>query len=122
MLTFEVQGGTEAALELMRSLNLCSLAENLGAVETLVTHSASMTHASLTAEERDALGIGDGLIRLSVGLEEPDHIIADLSQALDKALTTFQRPGADGDDDTAPQDTFAHVEAVVTSNYGGGAQ
>jgi cystathionine beta-lyase/cystathionine gamma-synthase len=90
MLTFEVQSGTQPALELMRSLNLCSLAENLGAVETLVTHSASMTHASLTAEERDALGIGDGLIRLSVGLKEPDHIIADLSQALDKALTTFQ--------------------------------
>ncbi len=123
MLTFEIQGGTEPALELMRSLNLCSLAENLGAVETLVTHSASMTHAALTAEERDALGIGDGLIRLSVGLEEPDHIIADLSQALDKALAAFPAsPETEADGGHDSQETFAHVEAVAASTYGGGAQ
>ena len=92
MLCFEIVGGTEPALELMSSLRLCSLAENLGAVETLVTHSASMTHASLTESERAALGIGDGLIRLSVGLEEPADIIADLEQALEKALDTAASP------------------------------
>jgi cystathionine beta-lyase/cystathionine gamma-synthase len=86
MLTFEVQGGTPAALHLMKSLNLCALAENLGAVETLVTHSASMTHAALTPEERERLGIGDGLVRLSVGLENPADIIADLEQAIEAAV------------------------------------
>lgn len=91
MLTFEVEGGAETALELMRSLRLCSLAENLGAVETLVTHSASMTHASLTPSEREALGIGDGLIRLSVGLEEPADIIADIDRALADALSARQQ-------------------------------
>jgi len=91
MLTFEVEGGTEPALVLMGSLRLCSLAENLGAVETLVTHSASMTHASLTASEREALGIGDGLIRLSVGLEDPADIIADIEQALVTALAATRQ-------------------------------
>ena len=91
MLSFEVVGGTEPALEIMSSLRLCSLAENLGAVETLVTHSASMTHASLTPEEREALGISDGLIRVSVGLEEPADIIADLDQALERALAAPER-------------------------------
>ena len=109
MLTFEVEGGTEPAFELMRSLKLCSLAENLGAVETLVTHSASMTHASLTAEERQALGIYDGLIRLSVGLEEPADIIADLDQALDIALTR-----------ATTGTTFTSVEAVAEVSLGGG--
>lgn len=87
MLTFELAGGVEAGRELMRSLKICSLAENLGAVETLVTHPASMTHASFTPEERERLGIGDGLIRLSVGLEDAGDIIADLEQALERALS-----------------------------------
>ena len=128
ILTFEVEGGTAPALVLMASLSLCSLAENLGAVETLVTHSASMTHASLTDEERAALGIGDGLIRLSVGLEEPDDIIADLSQALDKALATAPASAELGAEIPAtapaprrdPHDTFAYAEAAVSSSYDGG--
>jgi cystathionine beta-lyase/cystathionine gamma-synthase len=57
------------------------LAENLGAVQTLVTHPATMTHADVPAEARRAAGITDGLIRLSVGLEDPEHLIADLDQA-----------------------------------------
>jgi cystathionine beta-lyase/cystathionine gamma-synthase len=65
----------------MNSLKLCALAENLGAVETLVTHPASMTHGDIPAARRRALGITDGLIRLSVGLEDPADIIADLNQA-----------------------------------------
>ena len=85
MLSFEVTGGTPAALELMKSVKLCALAENLGAAETLITHPASMTHADIPPETRVALGIPDGLIRLSVGLEDPPDIIADLEQALDKA-------------------------------------
>ena len=85
MLSFEVTGGTPAALELMKSVKLCSLAENLGAAETLITHPASMTHADIPPETRLALGIPDGLIRLSVGLEDVPDIIADLEQALEKA-------------------------------------
>jgi len=85
MLSFEVTGGTPAALELMKSVKLCALAENLGAAETLITHPASMTHADIPAQKREALGIPDGLIRLSVGLEDPADIIADLEQALRKA-------------------------------------
>jgi len=86
MLTFEVAGGVDAGRELMRSVEVCALAENLGAVETLVTHPASMTHASLGPDERARLGIGDALIRVSVGLEDPEDLIADLEQALERAL------------------------------------
>lgn len=82
MIAFEVEGGAAAGAQVMNSVKLCTLAENLGAVETLITHPATMTHASIPAEERDALGIGDGLVRLSVGLENPADIIADLDQAL----------------------------------------
>ncbi|PYY15052.1 MAG: cystathionine gamma-synthase [Acidobacteria bacterium] len=85
MLSFEVTGGTPAALELMKSVKLCALAENLGAAETLITHPASMTHADIPPATREALGIPDGLIRLSVGLEDAADIIADLEQALGKA-------------------------------------
>src|SRR5437588_11613004 len=59
MLSFEVTGGTPAALELMKSVKLCALAENLGAAETLIRHRASMTHADIPAQTRDALGIPD---------------------------------------------------------------
>jgi len=82
LLAFEVEGGTEAGIRVMNSVKLVSLAENLGAVESLVTHPASMTHASIPAEEREAAGISDGLVRLSVGLESPADVIADLSRAL----------------------------------------
>jgi cystathionine beta-lyase/cystathionine gamma-synthase len=85
MLSFEVTGGTPAALELMKSVKLCALAENLGAAETLITHPASMTHADIPPQTRAVLGIPDGLIRLSVGLEDPPDIIADLEHALIKA-------------------------------------
>ena len=81
MLSFEVRGGTEAGIAVMNSVKLCSLAENLGAVETLVTHPASMTHADVPPETRAAIGISDGLIRLSVGLENPRDLITDLEQA-----------------------------------------
>ena len=82
LIAFEVEGGTEAGIRLMNSVRLCSLAENLGAAETLITHPVSMTHGSVPPEQREAAGITDGLVRLSVGLEDPDDIIADLEQAL----------------------------------------
>jgi cystathionine beta-lyase/cystathionine gamma-synthase len=68
----------------MNSVKLCSLAENLGAAETIITHPASMTHADVPADQRKSAGITDGLVRLSVGLENADDLIADLDQALKK--------------------------------------
>ena len=87
MLSFEVRGGTEAGIAVMNSVKLCSLAENLGAVETLITHPASMTHADVPPETRAAIGISDGLVRLSVGLENPRDVIADLDQAFRAAAS-----------------------------------
>lgn len=83
LLAFEVEGGVEAGIRVMNAVRVCSLAENLGAAETLVTHPASMTHAAVPVELRQATGITDGLIRVSVGLENPDDIIADLRRALE---------------------------------------
>lgn len=85
MLSFDLHGGSQVAIDLMNALQLCALAENLGSVETLVTHPASMTHASVPEEERHRLGISEGLVRLSVGLEDATDIIADLTQALNVA-------------------------------------
>lgn len=83
MLSFELVAGAPAGIALASHVQLCALAENLGAVETLVTHPASMTHAQIPSEERTALGITDGLVRLSVGLEDPADVISDLESALD---------------------------------------
>ncbi len=82
LIAFEVAGGVEAGIRLMNSVKLCALAENLGSAETLITHPVSMTHAAVPPEQRAAAGITDGLVRLSVGLENPEDIIADLEQAL----------------------------------------
>ena len=84
MLWFEVKGGVASGKQLMDTLELWSLAENLGSVESLVTHSVTMTHADMPVEERLAAGITDGLVRLSAGLESADDLIADLKQALDR--------------------------------------
>lgn len=82
MLAFEVVGGYQEAIKVMNSVNLCSLAESLGSVETLITHPASMTHGPIPQEQRVKIGITDGLIRLSVGLENSEDIINDLAKAL----------------------------------------
>jgi cystathionine beta-lyase/cystathionine gamma-synthase len=66
----------------MNNVELCALAESLGAVETMVTHPATMTHAGVPKEEREARGLTDGLVRISVGIEDVEDIIADLDQAL----------------------------------------
>jgi cystathionine beta-lyase/cystathionine gamma-synthase len=82
VLSFELAGGAPAARELLGRVRLCRLAEHVGSVETLLTHSASMTHADVPPEERRLAGIDDGLLRLSVGLEEPEDILRDLLGAL----------------------------------------
>jgi len=82
LIAFEVEGGVEAGIRLMNSVRLCALAENLGAAETIITHPASMTHADVPRSQREAAGITDGLVRLSVGLENPVDLIGDLVQAL----------------------------------------
>ena len=82
MISFELRGGFEAGKTLMNSLKLASLAESLGAVETMVTHPASMTHASVPRDVRLARGLTDGLVRLSVGIEDVRDIEEDLAQAL----------------------------------------
>jgi len=83
MLSFELNGGTEAVRDLIDRLDLFTLAESLGGVESLIAHPATMTHAAMTPEARVTAGITDGLVRLSVGLEHQDDILADLVQALD---------------------------------------
>ena len=84
MISFELKGGFEAGKTLLNSLKLCSLAVSLGDTETLIQHPASMTHSPYTKEEREAAGITDGLVRLSVGLENVEDIIEDLKQGLEK--------------------------------------
>jgi len=82
MITFELTGGTEAGKRLMNRVKLCGLAESLGSVETMITHPASMTHADVPPEDRRRRGLTDGLVRLSVGVEDVEDIILDLEQAL----------------------------------------
>ncbi len=82
MISFELVGGISAGKTVMNSVKLCGLAESLGAVETMITHPATMTHADVPKEERHARGLTDGLVRISVGIEDPEDIIADLEQAL----------------------------------------
>ena len=84
MISFELTGGISAGKIVMNSVKLAKLAESLGAVETMITHPATMTHADVPKDERDARGLTDGLVRLSVGIENPDDIIADLEQALNR--------------------------------------
>ncbi len=86
MLSFELDGGTEAVRDLIEALELFTLAESLGGVESLIAHPATMTHAAMTPEARATAGITDGLLRLSVGLEHQDDILADLIQALDRLV------------------------------------
>ncbi|MCA1633828.1 MAG: PLP-dependent aspartate aminotransferase family protein [Acidobacteria bacterium] len=83
MVAFET-GSLENARTVLESVRLCTLAESLGGVETLISHPATMTHASVLPETRTRLGITDGLVRISVGVEDVEDIIADLDQALDK--------------------------------------
>lgn len=82
VISFELKGGFEAGRRLMNSTRLCALAVSLGGVESLIQHPASMTHAGMTEEQRRQAGITEGLVRVSVGIEDLDDIRADLEQAL----------------------------------------
>jgi cystathionine beta-lyase/cystathionine gamma-synthase len=81
MISFDL-GSLEGARTLLNHVRLCSLAESLGGVETLISHPASMTHASIPADIRQRIGITDGLVRISVGIEDVEDLIADLTSAL----------------------------------------
>ena len=85
MISFELTGGIPAGKTVMNSVVLCQLAESLGSVDTMITHPASMTHIDVPREEREARGLTDGLVRISVGIEHVDDIIDDLNIALEKA-------------------------------------
>ena len=85
IVTFFLDGGLDAARRFLESVSVFALAESLGGVESLVDHPAIMTHASVPAEEREKLGISDELVRLSVGIEALDDLLADLDAALDAA-------------------------------------
>jgi methionine-gamma-lyase len=84
MLSFEVKGGYQRAYEVVRHTEVCLLAVSLGGVETLITHPASMIHAHQSDEQRETAGISPSLLRLSVGVENVEDIIADLDHALKK--------------------------------------
>lgn len=83
MVSFTLKGGTEAAYAAVQKTRLFSFAESLGGVESLITHPATMTHAAIPKEQREARGVTDGLMRLSVGIEDADDLIADLEQAIE---------------------------------------
>ncbi len=85
MISFDLQGGIEAVKAFLDGLQCFTLAESLGGVESLVAHPASMTHAAMTAEVRAKAGIGDGLLRLSIGIEAVDDLLADIAAGLDRA-------------------------------------
>ncbi|WP_416197147.1 MAG: methionine gamma-lyase [Sporanaerobacter sp.] len=86
IISFEIKGGIEEGKKVMNNVKLCNIAVSLGDTETLIQHPASMTHSPYTKEEREASGITDGLIRLSVGLETSEDIINDLKQALESIM------------------------------------
>ena len=79
---FEVKGGEAEAFRLLDGLQVMKLAVSLGGTETLISHPASTTHSGVPKETRERIGIGEGLIRISVGIEDADDLIADLEQAL----------------------------------------
>lgn len=91
MIAFEVKGGKEAGMKLLNGLELCALAVSLGDAETLVEHPASMTHSTYSPEDLEAAGIPEGLVRLSVGLENAEDILADL----EKGFAGIGRSGAE---------------------------
>jgi O-succinylhomoserine sulfhydrylase len=83
LVAFEIAGGKAVAFRFMDALKLLRISNNLGDAKSLVTHPATTTHQRLKPEQRAELGIGDGLVRVSVGLEHPDDIVEDVIAALD---------------------------------------
>lgn len=112
IVSFELKGGTPAGVALLNNVKLCSLVEHLGSVETLITHPATMTHCDVPKAQREAVGITDGLVRLSVGIEEVEDIIADLAQAIAAAQAAIQSPTSQATQHAHP----AHAE-IKTSDH-----
>jgi cystathionine gamma-synthase len=92
MLGVELAGGVAAVRAFLDGLRCFTLAESLGGVESLVAHPASMTHAAMSAQARQAAGIGEGLLRLSVGIEHADDLVHDVAAALQRAQQATARP------------------------------
>ena len=82
IIAFEIKGGIDAGRKFLDAIKMCSLSANLGDTRTIVTHPASTTHSKLTVGDMLEVGITDGLVRISIGLENPEDVIADLLQAL----------------------------------------
>jgi len=95
LIAFELKGGKKAAFATANALEIVRISNNLGDAKSLVTHPATTTHQRLSADERATLGITDGMLRLSVGLEHVDDLAADISNALDAALETGLRQAAE---------------------------
>lgn len=91
MISLRLRGGHDAALKLLKGTRLFSLAESLGGVESLISHPATMTHASIPKEVREKRGVDDGLVRLSVGIEDANDLQADLETALSSATRLIPR-------------------------------
>jgi O-succinylhomoserine sulfhydrylase len=83
LVAFEVDGGKSGAFRFQDALKLVRISNNLGDAKSLITHPATTTHQRLTPEQRAEMGVSDGLVRLSVGLEHPDDIVEDLLKALE---------------------------------------
>ena len=86
MLSFEIEGGVSSVRRFIEAVKIFTLAESLGGIESLVSHAATMTHASMSPEARSVAGISDSLIRLSIGLEHEADLVADLAHALEAAM------------------------------------
>jgi cystathionine beta-lyase/cystathionine gamma-synthase len=82
VLSFEIRGGRDAVATFLDRVSICRVATSLGGPETLVCHPATSTHVGLSSQDQAATGVTEGLIRLSVGLEDPEDLIADLDRAL----------------------------------------
>jgi cystathionine gamma-synthase len=94
MLSFELNGGEAAVRAFLEGLQCFTLAESLGGVESLIAHPTSMTHAGMDETARLRAGIGPGLLRVSVGIEDADDLVADLEAGLERALRASESAGA----------------------------
>nr|XP_061801961.1 cystathionine gamma-synthase-like [Nerophis lumbriciformis] len=94
MISFELKNGLDAVPGFLAELECFSLAESLGGVESLVAHPATMTHAAMTGEARKTAGVNDSLVRLSVGIERPEDLAADIKRSLDQMVSAIDQPVA----------------------------
>jgi len=118
MMTFWLRGGLPAARAFLGALSVVTLAVSLGGVESLVEHPALMTHASLPPEVRAELGIDDGMVRLSVGIEDAADVVADITQALDAAKAVIDGGAPAGPATTAPATGTAGAAAAPSKVTG----